>query len=295
VAKNIFQLNYKNILGGIVDLIILPPYAKFIFNIDDDIKKIIIDIIEICIKRNLIYINKQKLFHFLTNFYFFDGNLKYKAEIVINLLQIKDIELFKENNYDDKNIFFGGISNNISEQIFDFNKKIKEYLDKNEEESYKCFVIAKRYLEDFAKEKSNYLKLENKLKQHISKSIGDGDLEKDLEKEIFEEIKNSCESSKNILYKKGFKDWFYSLFSSKYYLEKIIDMMIETFLEKINKIFEMLLENTNVYIKDLERNIDHCATFVTLEFTKEQLIIWNELKRNYEETREIIIKKKDIN
>ena len=198
----------------------------------------------------------------------------------------------KNKNY---NIILEEINNEMASNLENFNKKIKEYLDKNEEESYKCFQIAKRYLEDFAKEKSNYLKLENKLKQHISKSIGDGDLEKDLEKEIFEEITSSCESSKNILYKKGFKDWFYSLFSSKYYLEKIIDMMIETFLEKINKIFEMLLENTNVYIKDLERNIDHCATFVTLEFTKEQLIIWNELKRNYEETREIIIKKKDIN
>ena len=199
-------------------------------------------------------------------------------------------EQLKNKNY---NIILEEINNEMVSNLENFNKKIKEYLDRNEEESYKCFVIAKRHLEAFSKEKSNYLKLDNKLKQHISKSIGD--VEKDLEKEIFKEIKDSCESSKNILYKKGFKDWFYSLFSSKYYLEKIIDMMIETFLDKINRIFEVLLENTNVYINDLERNIDHCATFVTLEFTKEQLEIWNELKKNYEETREIIIKIKGIN
>ena len=174
-----------------------------------------------------------------------------------------------------------------------FNKKIKEYLDKNEEESYKYFTLAKRYLEDFAKEKSDYLKLEHKLKGYISNSIGD--IEKDLEKEIFEEIKNSCESCKNIFYKKGFKDWFYSLFSSKYYLEKIIDMVIETFTEKINNIIKTLLENTNVYINDLERNIEHCALSVTLEFSKEQLNIWNELKKHYKQTREIIIKIKDLN
>ena len=136
-------------LGGIIDLVILPPYAKFIFNIDNEIKNIIIDIIEICLKRNLIYINKQKLFQFLNNFYFFDGNLKYKAQIVINLLQIKDTELLNENNNNEKNNFYGGIPNNISEQIFDFNKKIKEYLN----DSYKKL------------EQTNLLKNENENKR----------------------------------------------------------------------------------------------------------------------------------
>ena len=117
---------------SIIDLVILPPFAKFIFNIDYDIKKIIIDIIEICIKRDLVYINKQKCFNFLNNFYFFDGNLKFNAEIVCNLLQIKDIELLKGNNYDNENNnYYGGIPNNITEQIFDFNKKIKEFLNES--------------------------------------------------------------------------------------------------------------------------------------------------------------------
>ena len=129
-VKNISQLNYINILGGIIDLIILPPYAKFIFNIDNDIKKIIIDIIEICIKRNLIYINKQKLINFLNNFYFFDGNLKYNAEIIINLIQIQDNKLLIENNYDNNNNnYYGGIPNNITDQVYDFNIKIKEFLN----------------------------------------------------------------------------------------------------------------------------------------------------------------------
>ena len=221
VAKNIIQLNYKSILGGIVDLAILPPYAKFLFNIDNDIKNIIIDIIEICIKRNLIYINKQKLFHFLTNFYFFDGNLKYKAEIVINLLQIKDIELFKENNYDDKNIFYGGISNNISEQIFDFNKKIKEYLNdcykkleqinliktENKNEENKQMLNRKRNeenenLEDGneSESKNEYEKKGNKNKKikirnniKIEQNNGDDNNEQELQKiknNDDEEIKN---------------------------------------------------------------------------------------------------------
>ena len=65
--------------------------------------------------------------------------------------------------------------------------------------------------------------------------------------------------------------------------------MIETFLAKINSIFEMLLENTNVYINDLRKKIIHCILFVTLEFDDEQLKLWNELKMAYKETREKII------
>jgi hypothetical protein len=130
ITKRIYQLNYKIILGGVVDLVVLPSFAKFIFNIDYDIKKIIIDIIEICLKRNLVYINRYKLYNFLNNFYLYDGNLKFNAEIVMNLLQIKDSELQKGDNYDNENNnYYGGVPNNITQQIFDFNKKIKEYLN----------------------------------------------------------------------------------------------------------------------------------------------------------------------
>ena len=121
VCNKIRKINNKGILGGIIDLMILPPFAKFIFNIDEEIKQIILDIFEVIIKKNLVYINKVKLFHFLNNFFFFDGTIKYKAECIINLLKIRDNELIKSNN---------GLytNNNITEEIFDFNKKIKEYL-----------------------------------------------------------------------------------------------------------------------------------------------------------------------
>ena len=121
VCNKIRKINNKGILGGIIDLMILPPFAKFIFNIDEEIKQIILDIFEVIIKKNLVYINKVKLFHFLNNFFFFDGTMKYKAECIINLLKIRDNELIKSNN---------GLytNNNITEEILDFNKKIKEYL-----------------------------------------------------------------------------------------------------------------------------------------------------------------------
>jgi len=121
VIYKIRKISNKNILGGIMDLIILPPFAKFIFNIEEDIKQIIINILEICIKKNLVVINLTKLYNFLTNFYFFDGNMRYKAESLINLINIKDTELNNEMKIN--------TNNDISGEIINFNKKIKEYLN----------------------------------------------------------------------------------------------------------------------------------------------------------------------
>ena len=121
VNQKIWKLSNKNILGGIIDLIVLPPFAKYIFNIEDEIKKIIINILEICIIKNLVVINLTKLYNFLTNFYLFDGSMKYKAESLIYLIRIKDVELNNEINND--------VNNDITGQILNFNKKIKEYLN----------------------------------------------------------------------------------------------------------------------------------------------------------------------
>lgn len=163
VTKNIYQLNHKNILGGIIDLVVLPAFAKFIFNIDYDIKKIIIDIIEICLKRNLVYINRYKLYNFLNNFYLYDGNLKFCAEIVMNLLQIKDSELLKGDNYNNENNnFYGGVPNNITQQIFDFNKKIKEYLNDSKKKLEEINLLNNK-----TKEKKEDLNLNNDMDNDI--------------------------------------------------------------------------------------------------------------------------------
>ena len=162
VTKGIYQLNYKNILGGIIDLVVLPAFAKFIFNIDYEIKKIIIDIIEICLKRNLVYINKYKLYNFLNNFYLYDGNLKFNAEIVMNLLQIKDNELLKGDNYDNENNnYYGGVPNNITQQIFDFNKKIKEYLNDSHKKLEQINSLNNETKENFEDLNNNNNKMTN--------------------------------------------------------------------------------------------------------------------------------------
>ena len=182
IITKIIKINNKNILGGIIDLIILPPFAKFIFNLDEEIKNIIINILEICVKKNLIFINKVKLYNFLTNFYFFDGNLKYKAQSLINLLKIKDDDLNNE-------IYLNPNINDITGQIIDFDKKIKEYL-----------INANKKLENIKLENTQ---INNDNNNNINKEKIDEKIIKSNDKEMLNKKRKNKTNNKDISERKG--------------------------------------------------------------------------------------------
>ena len=182
IITKINKINNKNILGGIIDLIILPPFAKFIFNLDEEIKNIIINILEICVKKNLIFINKVKLYNFLTNFYFFDGNLKYKAQSLINLLKIKDDDLNNE-------IYLNPNINDITGQIIDFDKKIKEYL-----------IIANKKLENIKLENTQ---INNDNNNNINEEKIDEKIIKSNDKEMLNKKRKNKTNNKDISERKG--------------------------------------------------------------------------------------------
>ena len=108
-------------------------------------------------------------------------------------------------------------------------------------------------------------------------------------------MKYSCESLSNIYIKKGFKEWFFSLFSDKSYLENIIDIMIDTFLKRFDYIFRVLKKNTNEYLNNLLHSINLNAISITLKFSEEQYKKWNEVCISYEKTRKEIMKIRNIN
>ena len=122
MVKNINYLNHKIIISGFIDLIILPPYAKFIFNIDYDLKKNIIELIEICVKRSLIIFNKTKLCYFLQNFILNDGDLKYNAYAIMNIMKITESDFVNNDSENNE-------CNDITGNIIDFNKKIKDFFE----------------------------------------------------------------------------------------------------------------------------------------------------------------------
>ena len=169
--------------------------------------------------------------------------------------------------------------------------QINEFLTYNDSETLNIYNSAKEEVDFFSKGKNNF-KLKEKFMEYLSKEISDG--KSDLVQEIYDDIKYSCESLSNIFVKKGFKQWFCSLFNKKSYLENIIDIMIDTFLKKIS-IFKILDHYTIIYLNDLLRSIKYTINSVTLKFNEEQIKKWKEACISYEKTREIIMKIRNIN
>ena len=179
------------------------------------------------------------------------------------------------------------INEEIKSNLFNLSLQIKEFLNYNEIQTSDIYKSAKSIINIFTEGK-NDLKMDSNFSNFISKEIGDEN--KELDKDIFNEIKNSCEGLSNIFMKKGFKDWFCSLFSSKIYLENIIDMMIDTFMSKIGYSFKLLQSNSKNYLNALKHNIEQNANSITMKIDEEQLGKWKDLCNSYEKTREIIMK-----
>jgi hypothetical protein len=180
------------------------------------------------------------------------------------------------------------VNKEMLNNIGDLNKQIQDYLNTNDTECAKLHKEAKEIFDKFLEGRKIISLAKTGFKSYVSKKIGDE--KKDLGKEIFEEIKNSCESLSNIWAKKGFKEWFYSLFSSVTYLQNIIDMVVDTFLKKIDYILKIIDTESSNYLNEFLRVIDHNVCSATLKFNDEQLKKWKELCASYEKTREIIMK-----
>ena len=126
-----------------------------------------------------------------------------------------------------------------------------------------------------------------KFKDHFLEAFGSKD--KSLNDQIFNEIITSCENLKNIYNKKGFKKWFLSLFSKNLKLTNITKMIIDTFIFKIDFIREKLFDEFDNYINRMITFINTRVDLVTLEFTKEQINIWELIREMYGEARARLI------
>ncbi len=213
----------------------------------------------------------------------------YKENIMKSLNEKKSNleKLLSKKNY-------GEILEEINKEMLnntgELNAQIQEFLNHNDTECSKLFKEAKELITKFVEGKRDINLSKTEFKNYISKKIGDE--KKDLGNQIFEEIKNTCESLSNIYAKKGFKEWFCSLFSSISYLQNIIDMVVDTFAKKIEYILKIVSSESENYLNDGIRNIEHNVKSATLEFDDEQLKKWKELCDSYQKTREIIMEMK---
>lgn len=115
--------NSNGILSGIIDLLILPSYAKFLFYLDQNVKKRIVILLENCVRMKKVQFNRGKLLLFLKGFYTKNEELRCHCDLIINLLNLTDKDI--ANIQEDKN--------DITDQIISFNSKISDLIKKNNE------------------------------------------------------------------------------------------------------------------------------------------------------------------
>ena len=227
--------------------------------------------------KNLKDENKKKILNIETTFKdHIKNSLKNKKDIIDNLLKTKNYKEILEE-----------INDEIKSKLKELLSQVKDFLNSNKDKSLEIYNSAKSILDAFSEGKSNF-KINIDFENYISKEIGDEN--KKLDDDIYDEIKNSCESLSNIFQKKGFMNWFSSLFSSKNYLENIIDMVLDTFMSKVEHLFKILKKTVKYYLNDLNHSIDQNVNLVTMKFNEEQSIMWEDLCLSYENTREIILK-----
>jgi hypothetical protein len=181
------------------------------------------------------------------------------------------------------------INNEMKNNLNGLNLQISKYIEKYENECKNLQLYAKHIINRLSITFSPIIN--NSFKKYIIKQLGNED--EDLEKQIFEELKNSCESSSNILFKVGFKEWLTSLFSYKSKCENIIQMLIDTSLKKMDSTFKLIKKKSQDYLTKILNFMEFIISSASIRFTEEQRKKWVELCNIYEHKKKEIIEIKD--
>ena len=104
-----------------------------------------------------------------------------------------------------------------------------------------------------------------------------------------DEIQFRCESLTGILKKRGVKEWLYSMFSSSQYMINVIDMIVDTYKNKIEDFLKMIEKESNEYLTKVIHKINYHIKSSTMEFSGIQQKKWNEIRDKYEKTKDKII------
>ena len=177
------------------------------------------------------------------------------------------------------------IKNNLEE----LNKKIQELLDNIYSETDEINKQIVESINDF----SDIIKYMNhqSFKEYFSIKVGAKG--GDLTKEIIDEIKIATLSLDKIFEEKGFREWIKSLFSKINYFQNSLDIIINTFTNKMEYILVLLIEEFKRYIERTFHEIDSTCAVSTNIYTEVQQQFLKELKVEYEEKKYRILKFKN--
>ena len=197
-------------------------------------------------------------------------------------------ELLKSKNYKE---ILSEINKEILNDMKDLNQIILSYLEIYNKKSNMLIDEIKKIIGDYSKSKKrkdgNIFK---DFKSYFNKKIlKKKDKKRDLASELYEDIINSAESLGNILLSSGPINYLKSLVSNYYYLSNIINIIIDTYINRINSTLSLVKTTFNNFIIDTTHLIDLQTYSFFMKFTDQQLERWKELFSFYEK------KKEDIN
>ena len=165
-------------------------------------------------------------------------------------------------------------------------KDIQNYIGNIDSDCNEIFKQILEVINNFSENKFKRI-IKHNYKHHLSNVFSNG--KKDINDEIITEVKEKCENMSSIWDKKGFKEWFLSLLSSQSYMNNVIDMIIETYSEKIENFLKMIIDESNDYLNEIISKINHHISSSTIRFDDIKKKKWKKICEIYNETKLKII------
>jgi len=204
-----------------------------------------------------------------------EKSLKGKEEIFIQQLESKNYEqILEEIDYE------------IKINLKELNEKIKNFFDESEKKPLELYNEANSLTQKFSDGKLNFPELST-FRDKFAKVFGNKN--KNIDEQIFDEIKIASKDMDKIYEKKGFKEWIFSYIFSDNYLKNVYDLILDTFINKINYILNLIIQEYEDYIEHIKNLIVANFKSTLIQFNKEQKKYWDTLSTTYEDIRSSII------
>ena len=209
----------------------------------------------------------------------------YKENVTNSLKKkAKDFEIqLKSKNY---KTILKDINEEIKNNLNILNDEITQFIDNMDIPALKIYSESIKIISEFSKIKIDFPK-GIRFGDYFSKIFANS--QNKIGEEIFREIKISSNSLSSIYDKKGFLEWFSSIFSDYKCLLNFYDIIINTFISKIDYILKSMKEQYEIYINNLIDIINFRVNSITVEFTEEQKKIWETLIDFYQDIRSSMI------
>ena len=219
---------------------------------------------------------KVKIIYMIENF----------KDNVINSLKKKekDFEIqLKSKNY---KAILDDITKEIKNNLNLLNDEITYFIDNMDIPALKLYSESIKIIYEFSTIKIDFPK-GIRFGDYFSKIFGNN--QNKIGEEIFREVKIISKSLSSIYDKKGFVEWFSSIFSDYKCLLNFYDIIVNTFINKIDYILQSMKEQYEIFINNLIDIINFRANSITVEFTEEQKKIWETLIDLYQDIRSNIV------